>query len=83
MHIAAAHGNADIGNLLYDSNAKLDAKDKVSNYERCTLQNNESCFKVDWEWPLSVTLDIDIDFFVLLKWLFKILLSLERLHKFL
>ena len=47
MHIAAAHGNTDIGNLLYDSNAKLDAKDKVSNYERCTLQNNESCFKVD------------------------------------
>ena len=30
MHIAAAHGNTDIGNLLYDSNAKLDAKDKVT-----------------------------------------------------
>ena len=67
MHIAAAHGNTDIGNLLYDSNAKLDAKDKVSNIERCNFENNESCLKVDCEWPLSVTLNIGSDFFVLVS----------------
>ena len=67
MHIAAAHGNTDIGNLLYDSNAKLDAKDKVSNYERCNLENNESYLKVDCEWPLSVTVDIGSGFFVLVS----------------
>ena len=47
MHIAAAHGNTDIGNLLYDSNAKIDAKDKVSNYRRSSLENSKSCLKVD------------------------------------
>ena len=29
LHLAAAHGNVDIGYLLYDSDAKLDAIDKV------------------------------------------------------